>query len=257
MEVGGNRARLLDSGGGGSALLLVHGLGASAERWAPVVPLLSGRFRLVAPDLVGFGRSDKPHADYTPGFLAGFAAGLLDELGIGRAHVAGSSMGGQVAAELAASRPEMVDRLVLVSPSGMMGRSTPALDSYVMAALYPSEEAAAEAFRAMSGTGEADGGLARAFAERMRLPNAKMAFMSALLGIRDAGDIAGRLAAVAAPTLVVWGALDPVIPAAHAGDFASAIPDCRVHVMPGSGHTPFADSPAEFAAAVGPFLEGR
>lgn len=253
VTVDGNSVRYLESAGRGDALLLVHGLGASAERWNFVAPMLERRYRLIVPDLVGYGRSDKPAVDYTPGFFVSFVESLLGLLGIERAHLIGSSMGGQVAALFASENAGRVGHLVLVSPSGMMRDTTPALNRYIMAALYPSRDRARESFAEMSASTEASPGIVDSFIERMNEPNAKMAFMSSLLGIKHS-DLGGRLGGIAAPTLLVWGSDDPVIPIGHAKQFFSAIPRCRFYRMERSGHTPFVDSPEKFARAVLDFL---
>ncbi|ABK77949.1 acyltransferase [Cenarchaeum symbiosum A] len=252
--VGGSRIRYLDSGGAGEILLLLHGLGASAERWEFASPALEEKYRVVAPDLPGFGQSDKPFADYTPGFFAGAVEGLLGEIGIGRAHVMGSSLGGQVAIELAAKNPRTVDKLVLVSSSGIMKSSTPALDEYVMTALYPNKWMAMEIFARMSASGTADEAIVDGFIERMRLPNARMAFLSSILGLKNAPVVTPLLNAIDSPSLVIWGSLDPVIPIEHAEGFVSGIRNCAFHRMEGSGHTPFVDHPSEFAKIVLGFL---
>ena len=72
LEVEGNKIRYLESGSSDKTLVLIHGLGASAERWANVIPLFSESFRVVVPDLIGFGYSDKPLVDYTPEFFSDF-----------------------------------------------------------------------------------------------------------------------------------------------------------------------------------------
>ena len=72
LEVEGNKIRYLESGSSDKTLVLVHGLGASAERWSHVIPLFSESFRVIVPDLIGFGYSDKPLVDYTPEFFSDF-----------------------------------------------------------------------------------------------------------------------------------------------------------------------------------------
>lgn len=253
VTVDGNSVRYLESPGRGDAILFVHGLGASAERWEFVAPMFERRYRLIIPDLLGYGRSDKPVVDYTPDFFVSFVRSLLGLLGVERAHLVGSSMGGQVAALFAAENAGRVDRLVLVSPSGMMRETTPALNRYIMAALYPGRDRAREAFAEMSASTEASPAIVDSFIERMNEPNAKMAFMSTLLGLKNS-SLDGRLGGIAAPTLLVWGSNDPVIPIRHARQFVSAIPCCKFYRMERSGHTPFVDSPAKFARAVLDFL---
>ncbi len=255
-SIDGNKVRYLDSGRSGKTLLLIHGLGASADRWEFVAPILEKHYRLVIPDLVGFGYSDKPPVDYTPEFFADFIEKFLAKLNIRHTHVMGSSLGGQVSVEFAAANPRAVDRLVLVSSSGIMKHSTPALDAYILAALYPNGDTAREAFGKMSAGGAVNERIVEAFVERMRLPNAKMAFMSTILGLKNAEVLTAKLEAIASPSLVIWGSLDPVIPIQYADGFVSAIRDCRFHKMDGFGHTPFVDMPDEFARIALDFLSG-
>ena len=256
LEIGGHRIRYLESGSG-EDLLLVHGLGASAERWDGVAPLFSERFRVVVPDLIGFGRSDKPAADYTPAFFSDFVSKFVAGARLERPNIVGSSLGGQISAEYASANPQGVGRLVLVSPAGIMKKSTPALDAYVMAALYPNEINARNAFEMMDGSGRGiDDSIVEGFVERMRLPNAKLAFVSAILGLKNSESVVSKLRAIRAPTLVVWGADDPVIPVNYADAFVSSIPGSEFLKMDGCGHTPYVQEPDAFASAVLGFLEG-
>ena len=279
LEVDGNRIRYLQTGDGSATetLVLIHGLGASAERWNPVVPLLGGGYRVLAPDLPGFGYSDKPVTDYTPDFFSAFLDGFLRASGAGHPrHIIGSSLGGQVAAEYAHAHPEGLERLVLVSPAGAMKQSTPALDAYIMAAMYPNEQNATAAFEMMEGRqdpagggrgdardtkeegggGPVDAAFIGGFIQRMRRPNAKLAFLSALLGMKNSELITPRLQTISVPTMVVWGADDAVIPIRFANSFVSAIRDCRFLRMDGCGHVPYAQDPNAFAEAVLRFLRG-
>lgn len=255
VSIGGNRIRYLESGDSEDALVLIHGLGASADRWEFVAPILERRYRLIAPDLVGFGYSDKPSADYTPEFFADFLEDLFEDLGLKKMYLMGSSMGGQIAVEFAAKNPRLVDKLVLVSSSGMMKHSTPALDTYVMAALYPNKDTASEAFRVMSASREANARIVDSFVKRMRMPNAKMAFISTVLGLKNSDTITENLESLKSPVLIVWGSRDPVIPVQYAKEFASSIKDSNLCIMEGSGHTPFVDSPERFSEIVIEFLD--
>jgi len=104
--------------GRGEPLLLLHGLGGTKASFLPTVAALADHYRLIAPDLPGFGDSDKPiGAPYDARFFARWMLALMDELGLERAHVAGNSMGGRVALELGFQAPERVDRLLLLAPS--------------------------------------------------------------------------------------------------------------------------------------------
>ncbi len=257
LQVDGNKIRYLESGDSKNTLVLIHGLGASAERWDQVIPLFADDFRVIVPDLIGFGYSDKPMVDYTPEFFSDFLDKFFVEANITRPNVIGSSLGGQIAAEYASANSKDIEKLILVSPAGMMKKSTPALDAYIMAALYPNEKSAQNAFSMMEGSGrEVPKEIVDGFVERMRLPNAKLAFMSTILGLKNAESIESKLPNISTPTLIVWGSKDPVIPINHADDFVSAIQDCRFFRMDGCGHTPYVQDPHLFASKVSEFLNG-
>jgi pimeloyl-ACP methyl ester carboxylesterase len=258
VNVGPNKIRYLEGGDSDNSVLLVHGLGASAERWTRVIPHLSEKYHLIIPDLIGFGLSDKPSVDYTPEFFSKFIFDFLDTLGITKISMIGSSLGGQIVAECATSQSEMIEKIVLVSPSGIMKQSTPTFDAYTLAALYPTAEGAKTAFQMMSGIhNEIDSDTIDGFIRRMTLPNAKMAFMSTILGIRNTVSFAERLERISTPTLIVWGKQDTLIPIVYSKNFVSSIKNCQFVEMENSGHTPFVEEPAKFSEIVLRFLNQR
>jgi len=255
LQIDGNKIRYLESGNSEKTLVLIHGLGASAERWDQVIPLFADEFRVVVPDLVGFGYSDKPLVDYTTEFFSEFLKKFFVASDIKKPNLIGSSLGGQIVAEYATSHSDQIDKLVLVSPSGTMEKSTPALDAYIMAALYPNEQSAKNAFELIEGAGHnVHEKIVNGFVERMRLPNAKLAFMSTLLGIKNSELIISKLQTISVPTLIIWGENDPVIPIHYADSFVSTIQDCRFFRMDGCGHTPYVQYPYAFASKVLEFL---
>jgi pimeloyl-ACP methyl ester carboxylesterase len=255
IQVDGNKIRYLESGDSKNTLVLVHGLGASAERWNNVIPNFAKHYHVIIPDLIGFGYSDKPLVDYTPDFFSSFLGKFFDTLEIKHPNVIGSSLGGQIAVEYASTNPNNVEKLILVSPSGAMKQSTPALDAYIMAALYPNEQSAKNAFEMMESSGnEVDDRIVYGFIERMQLPNAKLAFMSTVLGLKNSEIITPKLNLINSPTLIIWGSKDPVIPIQHAEHFVSYIPDCRFYTMDGCGHTPYVQEPNAFSSIVLEFL---
>ena len=255
IEINGNKIRYFESGSSKKTLVLVHGLGASSERWKYVLPLLATEFHVVVPDLVGFGYSDKPLADYTIDFFSNFLEKFLLSLGIEQTSIIGSSLGGQIAAEYTSSHSHSVNKLILVSPSGIMKQSTFALDAYIMAALYPNEESARNAFETMDGSGKKiPMEIINGFVTRMKLPNAKFAFMSTLLGLKNSDLITKKLENISSPTLVIWGSDDPVIPITFANGFVSSINDCKFYEMNECGHTPYVQDPKLFASQVLKFL---
>jgi pimeloyl-ACP methyl ester carboxylesterase len=257
IEIDGNKVRYLESGNSNKTLVLIHGLGASAERWNQVIPMFAKQFRVVVPDLIGFGYSDKPLVDYTPEFFLDFLEKFFMASDVDRPNIIGSSLGGQLSAEYASLHSQNIEKLVLVSPAGAMKQSTPALDAYIMAALYPNDQSAKNAFEMMEASGEdVEDNIVNGFVERMRLPNAKLAFMSTVLGLKNSELITAKLPSISVPTLIIWGSNDPVIPIDYADDFISSIQDCMFFRMDGCGHTPYVQDPSLFASKVLEFLNG-
>jgi pimeloyl-ACP methyl ester carboxylesterase len=255
LDIDGNKIRYLESGQSKKTLVLIHGLGASAERWNRVIPIFSNHYKVIVPDLIGFGLSDKPLVDYTPSFFAEFLGKFLNKVTVEKPSIIGSSLGGQIIIEYACENGNNIEKMILVSPAGVMKQSTPALDAYIMAALYPNEQSAKTAFEMMEASGkEADPMLVKGFIERMQLPNAKMAFMSTVLGLKNSEIITSKLQTIQVPTLVVWGSQDPVIPINYAEYFVSSIRDCRFYRMDDCGHTPYVQDPKNFSKLVLDFL---
>ena len=255
IQVDGNKIRYLEAGDSKNTLVLVHGLGASAERWNLVIPTLAKHFRVIVPDLIGYGYSDKPILDYSPEMFVDFLGKFFDTLKIKRPIIIASSLGGQIAAEYTSSNPTKVEKLVLVSPAGAMKLSTPALDAYIMAALYPNEQSAKNAFDLMEASGNTvDEKIVQGFIERMQLPNSKLAFMSTILGMKNSEIISPKLHTIQCPTLVIWGVNDPVVPVEFADGFVSFIKGCEFHKMEKCGHTPYVQDPETFLSIVLNFL---
>jgi 2-hydroxy-6-oxonona-2,4-dienedioate hydrolase len=238
-----------------STLVLLHGIGASADRWSSVAPTLSRYYQLIIPDIVGFGYSDKPTIEYTMDFFVKFFEDFLRKLEVARLSIIGTSFGGYLATVFTIRNLEKVDKLILAAPAGAMRTSTRVLDQYIMAALYPTYENTNRAFRDMAyEPSVVSEETIRDFMNRMRLPNAKYAFMSTLLAIRDSKDISGRLSKISVPTLLIWGANDRMIPLAYSREYTE-IPNSQLTIIDNCGHTPFVEKPAEFNNIVLKFLE--
>ena len=236
-------------------LVLLHGLGASAERWLLVAPTLSKYFRVIVPDIIGFGYSDKPTVEYTMDFFVGFFQGLLKDLQIDRPIIVGSSFGGYLATEFAIRFNNRVEKLVLAAPAGAMRSSTSVLDQYIMAALYPTYENALRAFMDMAfDPSIVTEDTVRDFINRMRLPNAKYAFMSTLLGIKDSPKLQDRISKVLAPTLLLWGDNDNMIPLQYSKEY-TMIPYSELVVIKDCGHVPFVEKPIMFNQTILRFLD--
>ncbi len=256
IEVNGYRIRLLEDGPSKSKhVLFLHGLGASAERWSRVMPIFAKDFHVVVPDIIGFGYSDKPEVNYTIPFFVDFVKAFTDAMSMEHMSLIGASLGGHIAAELAITSKNMIDTLVLVSPAGMMKDSTPVLNYYIAAALYPTLENAKKAFEQLAGDPKAvDLVYARDFVNRMQLPNAKYAFMSSIMGSKAAPNLSGRLGEIEAPTLIAWGEKDRMIPVRYAGKFHSKVKGSSLAIIKSSGHTPYFEKPEVFSDIILEFL---
>jgi 2-hydroxy-6-oxonona-2,4-dienedioate hydrolase len=238
-----------------STLVLLHGIGASADRWSDVSPTLSKYYQLIIPDIVGFGYSDKPTIEYTMDFFVRFFEDFLRKLEVSRLSIIGASFGGYLGTEFTIRHSEKVDKLILAAPAGAMRTSTRILDQYIMAALYPTYENTNRAFRDMAyEPSVVSEDTIRDFMNRMRLPNAKYAFMSTLLAIRDSKDLSGRLSRISVPTLLIWGANDRMIPLAYSKEYTE-IPNSQLAIIDNCGHTPFVEKPSEFNNIVLKFLK--
>jgi pimeloyl-ACP methyl ester carboxylesterase len=229
-NVGGVQVRYRLHGEGPPALL-VHGLGGSWRWWEPVVEPLGARFRIHLLDLPGFGSArGRP---FVLGDAPSHVRAFLAAARIEPATLVGHSLGGAVCARAAALWPDVVERLVLVAPAGLLERRRPIQYALPIAAALrharPSflRVLAVDSLRAGAVT------LYRAGTQ--------------LLGDDAFGD---ELASIRAPTLLVWGERDPVVPARLAGAYERAIPDVRLVVIPRAAHVPMAECPEQFARAV-------
>jgi pimeloyl-ACP methyl ester carboxylesterase len=258
--------------GQGPVLLLVHGIAGNSLTWQHVMPALARRFTVLAPDLLGQGRSDKPRGDYSLGAHANLLRDLLVELGHERATVVGQSLGGGVAMQFAYQFPERCERLVLVN-SGGLGRE---VTFYLRMLTLPGFEAVFPLFCTprLRGAGERIAGwLGRAgvrstpareevWRSYASLADAasRRAFFRSLREVIDLGGQAvsafGRLhRAARLPTLIVWGARDPFIPVSHALAAHEAIPGSRLEIFEGVGHYPHCEAPERFVEVLVDFID--
>ncbi len=255
VTVNGNKIRYLEDGDSKDAIVLLHGLGGMAERWLGVIPFLSKRCRVIAPDLIGYGQSDKPQTDYTPEFFRETMLGFLDALSLHSVSMVGTSLGGEIVAECAATQLPFIKKIVLVSPAGIMKKATPVLDAYTMAALCPTHESVRNAYQMMVGEDlEIDNQSVENFILNMTRPNAKMVFLSTLLGMKNSPAMTERLQLIKIPVLLIWGSKDKMIPIEYAKEFTDLIPNCKFVTMNGCGHIPYQERSAEFSKIVLEFL---
>ena len=237
--------------GSGQPLLLIHGLGYARWGWEPVVEPLARSFDVILFDNRGIGESDAPPGPYTAAGLAADAAQVLDEAGVERAHVLGTSLGGMVAQELALAAPERVDRLVLActTPGGPES--------------FPMPEQTVKLLTS--------GATLRQFVENALAPDPDEEIVERILRHREATaqpfdawsaqaaagaafDALDRVEGIAAPTLILHGTEDAVVDSRNAALLERRIPDARVELFPGAGHLFFWEQPDRFVEVVTEFL---
>ena len=250
-----NKIRYLEDGKSNQNLILLHGLGGYAERWSNLIPFLAKKFHLFVPDMIGYGQSDKPTADYTPEYFAKFVFDWMDTVGIKNTSMIGTSLGGQVVIECAATQSPTIKKIILISPAGIMRKPTPVLEAYTMAALYPTKEAVKNAYQMMVGQGKQVSEISiERFVNNMSRPNAKMVFLSTLLGLKNAPDISEKLKSINIPSLIIWGEEDKLIPFEYAQHFVSLINGCKFMSMKGCGHSPYIEDPEKLSQLAIKFL---
>ena len=247
--------------GSGAPLLLIHGLGYARWGWEPVLPGLAERFDVVLFDNRGIGESDAPPGPYTAGEMADDAIQVLDEAGVDRAHVVGTSLGGMVAQELALGYPDRVDRLVLActTPGGPKAHPMPQQTLTLMAEAAKLEPAVAlrrfvENALAPATVAAHPGLVDRIMAHRLETAQQQAAW-AAQAAAGATFDAYGRLGALAAPALVQHGDADVVVDPRNADLLVELLPDARLERFPGTGHLFFWEASERFVSSVSGFLE--
>lgn len=250
---------------------MLHGVACDHTTWDRLIKPLSRNHTVIAPDLLGHGRSAKPRGDYTLGAYANGMRDLLSVLGIDRATVVGHSFGGGVAMQFAYQFPELTERLVLVAPGGVGREVSPLIRLAAMPGFHQVMGALTlPGIRHVNATG-------LRIAHAARLPGTRDIDEIAAIyeGLRDPGsrsavnrllsavvDVRGQIVTMAdraylteaMPLAVIWGADDPIIPASQARTLESLAPGSRVEIIQDSGHFPHRDHPREVLRILRDFL---
>ena len=254
--------------GDGPVVLLLHGLAASLLTWyCNIDALVDAGYRVIAPDLPGYGGSDKPsHLDYGPDAAANFVYDFSQELGLERFSLVGSSAGGLIAGLFALEYPAMTEKMVLVG-SGGFGRevswylrviSLPVVGELVYQPWLNNKMGVTKyLFHRPPGI------LQELLPEMDRLkllPRARTAMLNSLRssvnirGLRKQGFILDRLKESGVPLMTVWGAEDIIIPVSHADHVRRDLPESVVQVIPECGHWPQMEKPDLFNPMLLSFL---
>lgn len=255
--------------GRGPVVMLLHGGGPGASGWSNYsrnAGPLAQHFRVIVPDMPGYGGSTKGIDRSDPfGDLAGAMLGLLDALGIQRAHVVGNSLGGACALRMALDRPARIARLVLMGPGGVnMSRMEPTEGLKRLLGYYAGEGPTLEKLRAFilkDLVHDAEQVPASLIEERFKasIDPAVMANPPLIGPIKDPAKVDflldPRLAALQVPTLVLWGTEDKVNPPACATMLQQHLPVCDLYLFGRTGHWVQWERPREFNAAAIAFMQ--
>jgi pimeloyl-ACP methyl ester carboxylesterase len=255
-------------------VLLLHGLGDEADTWRHLFPPLSSRFRLVAPDLPGFGRSEKPDRRYTIPFYMDVALELLEVLGIQRVALVGHSMGAIVAQAIALENPEQVRSLVLIGGTlvsqaqklnlGTLLFLVPGLGEWLYNRLRKDPQAAYRTLEPychrLEDLPQADRDfLFQRVNERVWSDAQRRGFLSALRGLAawipaQQKGLPARLKLCSVPTLVIWGEQDRINAPESGRLLAGLQPAARLVIVPGAGHNVHQEKPEEVVDLILPAL---
>ncbi len=242
--------------GSGPVVVLLHGLGGNSTNWAFNTPALAQKFRVIVPDQVGFGQSDKPLVNYRIGTYVDFLDKFLSELKVERATLVGNSMGGWVAALYAVRYPAKVERLVLVDSAGFAPPKE--FDLNALSGLNPSTRDEMKRLAGMvfyNPLFKSDAAVDVLLAQRMSAGDGYT--IQRLVESIYRGDdmLDGKLSAVKQPVLIVWGREDGLTPLAREGEkFKRELPAAQMIVFDQCGHVPQVEKAAEFNAAVLKFI---
>jgi pimeloyl-ACP methyl ester carboxylesterase len=245
----GQNIRYIEAGQG-PVVILLHGLGAAKEVWMASFGVLAAHYHVYAVDQIGFGHSDKPLLDYKIATFVDFLYEFMQGQNLSKATLVGNSLGGWVALEFAVQHPTMVEKLVLVDSAGMPWTQTPAVDlnassvagmrAILESIFYDKHMVTDQAARQI-------------FADHVR-NNDGYTIQRTLAGFASPQFEDTKLGAVHAPTLIVWGRQDELIPVASGEKMRDGIAGAKLVVFEQCGHVPQIEKPEEFNKAVLEFL---
>lgn len=244
------------SAGSGDPVICLHGAGAGAVTWYPSIGAISKNFHVLAPDIVGYGESDKPNAPYDRPYFSRWLKGFLIEMKIPKAHIVGLSQGGAIALQFAIDNPEMVDKLVLVDSAGLGAKVS----------FWP--------FVGMVWVNNFPSSLANRFNSpyilhkpENRDPNHGLYSLAVIkcAGGKNAfkqgrGSAVSKipeesLKQIGNETLIIWGKDDKLFSAEHGEMAAKIIPKAKFHSIQDAGHLSHMDQPEIFNKILTDFLK--
>ena len=251
----GQKIHYLDTGSG-PVVVLLHGMGGSAVNWAFTTPALTAKYRVIVPDQIGFGKSDKPLISYRVGTYVDFLDALLKELKVEKATLVGNSLGGWIAASYALAHPAKVEKLVLVDAAGF--NLGPKDDPNTVNALNPTTRAGVKQLLPLVLYNQAlfasDAAIDGFLTQRLMAGDGFTINMLIESIKRREDGLDGRLGDIKTPTLIIWGKQDKLTPLAWGERFKKEIAGAQMVVFDQCGHGPQLEKAADFNAALLKFL---
>ncbi|MFD2514414.1 alpha/beta fold hydrolase [Pontibacter locisalis] len=253
--------------GKGTPIILLHGTAASLNTWDGWTSELSKDHRVLRLDLPGFGLTGRNETDtYTIAYYSDLVLHFMDKMGIEQAHLAGSSLGGQIAYDFAASHPERVQKLILVSPTGVTNANDKTISMPFLMAQTPVLK---ESLKYITPRFIVEKSLKEVYGDDSRLTDEAITLSHDLLlreGNREAfilrmntvdADNLSKLTQVKAPTLILWGEADAWVPATNAARFKQDIKGAQLITYAGAGHIPMEELPEETVRDAVRFLQNK
>jgi 3-oxoadipate enol-lactonase len=244
--------------GAGEPLLLIMGLGATHEWWYRLAPIVSQRFRTIMHDNRGVGGSDVPPGPYAIADMADDAVAVLDAAGVDRAHVFGASMGGMIAQELGLRHPDRVRSLILgcTTPGGREGvvAHRHVIDALTASSTMTREEGMRVMVPFIFDAGTPRERVEEDLVRRVAANVPTHGYLAQLQGIRAWNGTHDRLRGITAPTLVIHGETDELVPAENGRILARAIPGAELVMIPHASHIFMTDQLQASSDAIMAFL---
>jgi 4,5:9,10-diseco-3-hydroxy-5,9,17-trioxoandrosta-1(10),2-diene-4-oate hydrolase len=245
------------SAGKGEPLVLLHGAGGGAILWGPIINLLSKHFHVLAPDVVGYGESDKPDAAYDKNFFSTWFRSFCDSLNMGKINLLGNSQGGAIAIQFTLDNPDRVKKLILVCSAGFgrWGISPGAMFRMAAANIFPTRRTVQRIVKYLVHNTDnfPDDGIAYLL-EVIRSPGGKLPFLNGR-GRAVAPFSLDKLRKIIHPALIMWGEKDRILPVSHGKKAYEKLPDARLRIIPDAGHAPFIDLPEQFKDIIIHFIK--
>jgi pimeloyl-ACP methyl ester carboxylesterase len=249
----------------GPAVVLIHGFGAWSYAWRAIAPRLAeAGYRAIAVDQLGNGASERPRSPcYDTRRQAGLILGLMDALGIRQAHLAGHSVGGRVAMQVAIVAPERTASLIAAAPDAYSEARPPVarllgvpLAGYAVAYYTTVPELAGKLLRfAAHASDWLTPEVARGYSAPLTVRGTVWAQVWQARSPKDGADpVPGNLGRIAAPALLIWGREDRVFPVDHGHKLAASLPAAELRIIDGAGHLVYEEEPGQVADAMLEFL---